>query len=549
MQNIRIVLNGQAETVQPGQTIGTIFANCLPESRYVPFIAVKNNAFASLNEVIQEAAQISSLQYFYESSRRAYENAAIATLNFAADLQHPGAELLIMHSMCDGIFCRFSNAPLNNQDVFLQLGEVFRSLVSKDYPILPVLTSRLDAINYFRDVGRPDTAELLKYGTSGYLTLYTMNGKRYWLPSPPAPRTGLLNVVEIKPYDDGFVMRCPTEGDHTRLHPFRDQLRLYEIFQESERWGEILGVQYVAHLNRMIAENQIADIIKVAEALHEKKIASIADEIDQQHKQLVFVAGPSSSGKTTFSKRLAIQLRVLGYRVVLLSLDNYFLDRDELQRRQGADLNFEVLEAIDLNLLNEQLNRLLQGETVTPPVYDFHKGVKNPGTQAITADPHTVFILEGIHGINPDLTSGISDACKYKVYVSALTHLNFDQSNRIPTHDTRLIRRIVRDAKYRGYSAADTIGMWKKVVEGEKRYIFTYQGSADVMFNTSLLYEIGVLKVAAVPALKLVPEEHPSFPEAQRLLDMLAYFLPLDEDEIPPTSILREFIGKSSFTY
>jgi len=299
----------------------------------------------------------------------------------------------------------------------------------------------------------------------------------------------------------------------------------------------------------MIAENQISDIIKVAEALHEKKIASIADEIDQQHKQLIFVAGPSSSGKTTFSKRLAIQLRVLGYKVVLLSLDNYFLDRDELQRRQGADLNFEVLEAIDLNLLNEQLNRLLQGETVTPPVYDFHKGVKNPGTQTITADPHTVFILEGIHGINPDLTSGISDACKYKVYVSALTHLNFDQSNRIPTHDTRLIRRIVRDAKYRGYSAADTIGMWKKVVEGEKRYIFTYQGSADVMFNTSLLYEIGVLKVAAVPALKLVPEEHPSFPEAQRLLDMLAYFLPLDEDEIPPTSILREFIGKSSFTY
>lgn len=248
-------------------------------------------------------------------------------------------------------------------------------------------------------------------------------------------------------------------------------------------------------------------------------------------------------------KRLYIQLRVLGHRVVSLSLDNYFKDRDELAREQGDNLNFEVLDALDLKLLNTHLTDLLAGKPVTPPDYDFINGKKVPGKTEIHADQNTLFIIEGIHGINPGLTENIDGQYKFKIYLSALTHLNFDDTNRIPTHDTRLIRRIVRDAKYRGYSAAQTINMWKKVVEGEKRYIFKYQGEADIMFNSSLAYEIGALKQPAEIALKKVEPQDLSHPESERLLSILAYFLPVDQKEIPPTSILREFVGESSFKY
>jgi len=248
-------------------------------------------------------------------------------------------------------------------------------------------------------------------------------------------------------------------------------------------------------------------------------------------------------------KRLYIQLRVLGHRVISLSLDDYYKDRDEILREQGDNVNFESLDALDLKLLNTQLRDLIAGKQVTPPIYDFHQGKKVPGWTPIKADPRTLFIIEGIHGINPHLTRDIEDRYKFKIYISALTHLNFDHINRFPTHDARLIRRIVRDQKFRGYSAAQTINIWKSVIEGEKRYIFKYQGLADVMFNSSLPYEFGILKQSAELALKTVQEDDPSHPESERLLNILSYFLPIDDNEVPPTSIIREFIGDSSFKY
>ena len=537
-------------TVQPGQKIIEIVKQALPHNRYKPYIVIRNNTFTSFNEIVNEPTKISLLRYFHESSRRAYESAAILILNYVVEDLYPDQRLIVMHSMCDGVFCRFVNEDFCTPQVIQEISAAFIKVVEADYAIEPLLISCNDARRYFKEIGQEDTEELLKYSEANFVTLYQINGRRFWLLSPPAPSTGLIKVFEIRPYQKGFVLRCPTEGDDRRLRPFTDQARLYEIFQETEEWGRILEISTVADLNRTIVENQISDLIKIDEALHEKKIASIADQISNKgERRFVFVAGPSSSGKTTFAKRLAIQLRVLGFKPLLLSLDNYFRDRAELAKLQGKRINYEVLDAIDLELLNDHLQRLLRGETITPPVYNFITGTKTPATKPMKIDSQTILIFEGIHGINPGLTPEVNERYKFKIYVSALTHLNFDHMNRVRTHDTRLLRRIVRDYKYRGYSAAETIEMWKKVVEGENKYIFTFQGNADIMFNSSLVYEHGVLKTLAVTMLKNVPENHHSYPEAQRLLDMLSYFLPVEDTEIPPTSIMREFIGKSSFTY
>jgi len=453
--------------------------------------------------------------------------------------------------MCDGIYCEINQNESVSELSISKIKTGFGKLVSEDIPIIPELFSSGDAQNYFKNNNRSDTAELLKYCSLNYIMLYSINGSRYWLPSPPAPATGLIQTYDIIKYKRGFVFRNPVENIPDRIQPFNDQERLYEIFNETVKWGNILNITNTSQLNDLVANENISELIKISEALQEKKIAEIADKIEasSQYKRLIFVAGPSSSGKTTFMKRLYIQLRVLGHKVVSLSLDNYFKDRDELAREQGENLNFEVLDALDLKLLNTHLNDLLSGKSVTPPDYDFIKGKKVPGKAEIQADNNTLFIIEGIHGINPGLTENIDDQYKFKIYLSALTHLNFDDINRIPTHDTRLIRRMVRDAKYRGYSAAQTINMWKKVVEGEKKYIFKYQGESDIMFNSSLAYEIGVLKLPAEIALKQVNPQDPSHPESERLLSILAYFLPIDQKEIPPTSILREFVGESSFKY
>jgi len=327
------------------------------------------------------------------------------------------------------------------------------------------------------------------------------------------------------------------------------QARLYDIFDETIEWAEILGITHVSQINQLVQKDKISDLIKICEALHEKKISRIADKIagSRKHRRFVFISGPSSSGKTTFMKRLYIHLRVLGYRVATLSLDNYYKDRDRLRHEQGPNMNFEVIEALDLDLLNRQLQLLLEGQSIQPPQYNFTSGRKNFDTEPLTADNNTLVLIEGIHGINPQLTTQIDESFKFKIYISALTHLNLDDINRIPTHDTRLIRRIIRDSKHRDYDASRTIDIWKKVVSAEKEYIFTFQGQADIMFNSSLPYEIGVLKKYAEPLLRKVREDDPGHPEAARLLDFLGYFRPIEGDEIPPTSILREFIGNSSF--
>lgn len=552
MKKITVRINqGSQLQVKSGMTIRQLLNKYGGEPKPLEYIAIKNNLFASLNETITENSSIGTFTYFFESSRRAHENAAVMMLQYIVEQNFPDKKLFILHSMADGVYCEINRGDTITANKIKILKNAFSELVDADIPIVPRLCTREEATTCFLQNKRPDTAELLKYCSLNYIMLFALNDRCYWLPSPPAPSTGLIQTYDILKYKRGFVFRNPVENMPEKLQPFYNQERLYEIFNEAERWGQILELSKISQLNNLIAKNDISDIIKISEALHEKKIAAIADKIDRsrQDKRLIFVAGPSSSGKTTFMKRLYIQLRVLGHRVISISLDNYFKDRDELAQEQGDNLNYEVLEALDLKLLNDHLTRLIDGKSIVPPVYDFISGKKAPSKTEISSDPNTLFIIEGIHGINPGLAESIDEQYKFKIYLSALTHLNFDDTNRIPTHDTRLIRRIVRDAKYRGYSAADTIKMWKKVVEGEKQYIFRFQGEADIMFNSSLAYEICALKQPAEIALKQVDSDNQSHPESERLLNILAYFLPIDIKEIPPTSILREFIGESSFRY
>jgi len=547
MSKHKVILNSDTVIfVKHNERVKNILKANLPDSEYYPFVAVKNHRFCSLNERVMEDSIINTFPEYHESSRRTYINTAIFLLSHICNRNYHNLELKVLHSMADGVFCKFANQDITEQ-LMSNLKSDFEKYIQKALPIEPVLMTKIAAINYFNSVNRCDTAKMLRYCSQNFITLYEIEDYKYWEQAPLAGNTSLIKIFDLMPYSDGFILRCPLEGAPNVLQEFTNQEKLYDVFREFVQWGDILKLANISDINDHIVKHNIEDIINISESLQDKKISNIADMIHVANKKLVFIAGPSSSGKTTFARKLAIHLRVLGQQAITLSLDDYFKDRDELRREQGENTDFEVLEALDLSLLNQHIKRLLSGEEVNLPRYNFLTGKKEDSGKTIKIDEHTILLFEGIHGINPGLTTEIKDDLKFKIYISALTHLNFDDRNRIPTHDMRLIRRIVRDYKYRGYSAANTIAMWKKVVEGEKKYIFKYQHFSDIMFNSALAYELNALKNDAEKVLMQVPFEHHSYPEAERLLDILSFFLPIDSENIPDTSLIREFLGGSVF--
>lgn len=547
MSKLKITLNAKNVVfVNSGEKIKNILKNNLDETTYYPYVVVKNHRFCSINETVNEDSCISTFSEYHESSRRTYVNTAIFILSHVCNKKFHNLDLRVLHSMADGVYCKFSNHEMT-EELTVQLKTAFQEYVKMSLNIVPVLLTKIAAINYFKSIDRDDTAKMLQYCSQNYVTLYEIEGIKYWEQAPLASNTSMIDVIDILPYSDGFILRCPIEGAPGRIQEFSNQEKLYDIFQEFVKWGEILQLTNINDINKQIVKHNVEDIINISESLQDKKISNIADQIHDTGKRLVFIAGPSSSGKTTFSKKVAIHMRVLGQKAIALSLDNYFKDRDELKREQGENMDFEVLEALDLRLLNQHIKLLLGGHEVALPRYNFLTGKKEDSGRKLRIDEKTILLFEGIHGINPGLTPEIEDKLKFKIYISALTHLNFDDRNRIPTHDMRLIRRIVRDYKYRGYSAADTIAMWKKVVEGEKKYIFKYQHYSDIMFNSALVYEMNALKNDAEKVLMQVPFEHRSYPEAERLLGMLSFFLPIDGEFIPDASLIREFLGGSVF--
>lgn len=479
---------------------------------------------------------------------RFYRRSLTFLLEAAFNKLFPNAVLTIDHSVTSGgYFCQvFNRVPLSDEELneleveMLRLVEADLPLVRKEYPLE-------EAIAYFRSQGYTDKVNLLKHRKKDHLILYSLGEHKDYHHGYMVPSTSYIKWFGLTPMADGFIVRFPRRHWPTELQSLPDFMTLIDIFRLYGDWLARLGIDSVGALNDAILDDRIREIIMVSEALHEQRIAEIAGMIMERLNQirLVLISGPSSSGKTTFSKRLTIQLLARGISPFPLEMDNYFVDRDETPRDENGELDFESIRAVNIQRLDEDLQRLIAGQRVQCPHFDFLSGKSEPG-EIIQLQPGQIIILEGIHGLNPGLVPNIPSQQTFRIYVSALTQLNLDRHNRVSTTDTRLIRRIVRDARDRGYTAQDTIARWESVRRGEKRYIFPYQHYADVMFNSALVYELAALKPLAEPLLRQVPFGTPEHIEAKRLLTFLEWFLPADYEPIPDNSIIKEFLGESS---
>ena len=431
------------------------------------------------------------------------------------------------------------------------LRAALKEVTSRNAPIERRKAVYADAVKLFEEHNLQDKANLLKFRNPAKVVVYSCEGYTDLAHGPLAHTSGAITHVDLIHVSPGFVIQFPDRSIPPRIPALRPQPLLFQVFQEHKKWGRILNVNTVGRLNEMIAKKESPDFIRIAEALHEKKIAKIADKVKEERARIKFItiAGPSSSGKTTFAKRLSVQLRVNGLNPVAISVDNYFVDRDKTPRDENGDFDFEHIEAIDLELFNQHLSDLVAGQQVNLPRFNFEKGLKEFPGDFMQLEGDQVIILEGIHCLNPRLTASIAPENKFKIYISALTQLNLDSHNRVSTTDNRLVRRLVRDNQFRGHSALTTMKMWPSVRRGEKSWIFPFQQEADIAFNSALDYELAVLKPFAEPLLAEVKPAHPQYAEARRLQDFLGSFLGIPHDLVPPTSILREFIGKSSFRY
>ena len=459
----------------------------------------------------------------------------------------PDARIIIDYALnFGGLYCEVRGRPPFTLDELKCVEARMRELVDADIRIGKERVSLDEALSYFAAQGHADKVRLLKARKKDYLTLYTLGEAKDYYHGYMVPSTGYLQAFGLRPYGPGFVLQYPRRELSTVIQEPVEYPKLVAVFNEYGEWMEVIGIPDVGALNEAREMGRMREVILVSEALHEQRIARIASDIAEQqpHVRLVFIAGPSSSGKTTFSKRLSIQLMANGIYPSALGLDDFLVNREDTPRDENGDYDFESLYSLDLPLFNDVLLRLMDGQQVTLPRYNFVTGRRETG-QAMCISQDHIIIVEGIHGMNPGLVRDIPPSLIYRVYVSALTQLNIDEHNRVPTTDTRLLRRIVRDATYRGYSASDTLKRWESVRRGEKRWIFPYQEHADVMFNSALVYELAVLKPFAEPLLLQAKPHTPEYIEAKRLLSFLDWFVPVTPDLIPDNSILREFIGGS----
>ncbi len=459
----------------------------------------------------------------------------------------PEAQVFVDHTLpFGGFFCQVRGRDPFSAEELAQIEARMREIVVEDVMITREHVPLGEAIEIFNTRGEVEKVQLLARRQKNYLALYNLRGSRDYFHGYMVPSTGYLRYFALHRWPPGFVLQYPRRRRPTELLPVRDYPHLTAIFREYGEWLRLLGVESVSGLNEAVANGRIREIILVSEALHEQRIAQIADQIARRRDELrlVLIAGPSASGKTTFSKRLSVQLLAHGVRPFPLALDNFFVDREKTPRDRQGDYDFEVLEALDVPLFNQHLLALMRGEAVQLPRFDFKTGRREKGEIAQLGRDH-IIIVEGIHGLNPQLVPSVPGERTFRIYVSALTQLNIDRHNRVPTTDTRLVRRTVRDAIYRGYAAEETLKRWESVRRGEKRHIFPYQENADVMFNSALPYELAVLKPLAEPLLLQVEHTSPRHVEAKRLLTFLQWFEPCGPDLIPDNSILREFVGGS----
>ena len=502
----------------------------------------------SLNAPAEDGAQAHVLTYLDEEGRRIYERTLQFVLLAAANRVIPGRRVRIEHSFGDALFVRLPKTTVTRELVRRIEGEM-RKLVEADVPIPLTNCTKEEANAYFVKTGQKDKQRLFRYRNLETFRFYELDGLKEYFYGEMAPSTGYVRAFQVRMYLPGLLLRRPrVENPPTRVAPFRDMPKLMRVYGETGRWNGILGCENAADVNEMVEKRSFREFIRINEALHERSIERIADEFVRSGARVICIAGPSSSGKTTFAHRLTIALRVLGLRPMKLSLDDYYRDRADLPLEEDGRPDLERLDTLDVPLLDEHLVRLLQGEVIQAPVFDFCTGRRAEQTQAICVDADQPILIEGIHGLNDELTESVPRELKFKIYISALTMLNLDDHNRIRTTDARLLRRIVRDYQFRGTSPEDTIAMWASVRRGEENYIFPYQEEADAMFNSALAYELPILKKYAYPLLREIPPHSPYYTLARRLVKFLNYIRTSDvEDEIPINSILREFIGGCCF--
>ncbi len=507
-----------------------------------------NNKYYELGENIPCCGKLTMIPFTSVDGMKVYARTLQyvfikATLDLFKD-----AKIVIQHSIDKGIFGEIHKiTPLDEEDIN-KIKNRMKEIVNKNIPINKVKVKREKAIDIFKSYGMDDKVLLLEQVNFESVSLYELDGRYDYFYGYMAQSTGVIKAFDVMYYDPGFILRYPLEEDINTLVKFKEQKKLASIFMETERWLNILGVGEVGSLNEKIINGDLASLIMTSEALHEKKIAEIADKIfNRRDTRIVLIAGPSSSGKTTFANRLAIQLRVNGLIPIPISLDDYFVNREDTPIDEDGEYDFETIQSVDIKLFNEQLREILKGNEVELPTFNFLTGKREWIGNKIKLPQNGVVIIEGIHGLNPILTSEIDDKYKFKIYISALTQLNLDNHNRISTTDVRRIRRIVRDHLSRGHEAEDTLKMWPKIKRGEQKNIFVYQEEADVMFNSTLVYELCVLKKAALEELNKIDEDNTIYNEAKRLKSFLGFFKEIDYDLVPQNSILREFIGGSIF--
>ncbi|MCR4956858.1 MAG: nucleoside kinase [Lachnospiraceae bacterium] len=544
--SVKISVNGQALEVEEGMTfleLANQFQKDYPDDIA---LAVRNGKLVELNKPITEEGEVEFLTTASSTGIRTYRRSATMLMQKALYNINHDLHVEVLFSLSQGFFCRLRENVKVTQELLDQLKAEMQKLVDQNIPICKNSYDTTDAVKMFEEVGMHDKGNLFKYRASSSVNVYSIRHYVDYYYGYMLPNTGMIKYFDLALYDDGFVLLFPNENSR-EVAPFTPSGKLYETLKESTKWGDMLGIVTLGDLNDAIVDGKLQDIVLVQEALMEKKIGDIAAQIKERGSKFVMIAGPSSSGKTSFSHRLSIQLMAQGMKPHPIGLDNYYRNREDTPLDEQGNPDYECLEALDVKQFNEDMQNLLKGEKVELPRYNFKNGRREYRGDYMKLGDEDILVIEGIHGLNEKMSYGIDSDLKFKIYISALVVLNLDEHNCLHTTDGRLLRRIVRDARTRGTSAKETIAMWYSVRRGEEKYIFPNQDSADAMFNSAFIYEMAVIKPYVQPLLHQIKPSDPEYYEAKRLLKMLEYVLPAPSEDINNNSLFREFIGGSCF--
>ena len=547
---IRCKNNKKTLEVPIGSTLYEVYRAFNLKMDFGPVSAKVNNKVQGLEYRVFHSKDVEFLDLYSASGMRTYTRSLFIVLCKAVHDLYPKSKVVIDIPVSNGYYCNINIGRSLTDDDVADIRKQMQTIVDKALPIQHYETTTEEAISMFRKLGDEAKVKLLESMGSLYTTYFKLDDYVDYYYGSMLTNTSQIKLFGVEKFFDGLLLRVPSVEDPSKLGELIAQDKMFEVFRLHHRWQQILGVRTVGDFNEAVKQGYSNDLINVSEALQEKKISQMAETIaNKEGVRVVLIAGPSSSGKTTFCKRLSVQLLTCGIKPIQISLDDYFVNRVDTPKDETGDYDYESLYALNISLINEQFTALFKGEEVQLPSYNFQTGISEIKGKKLRLEPNNVLIVEGIHALNPILTKDIGDDKKFRIYASALTTILLDDHNYIPTTDNRLIRRIVRDYKYRGCSAQETIRRWPSVRAGEKKWIFPYQENADVMFNTAMLYEVAVLKAQAEAVLEQVPENCDEYAEAYRLRKFLSYFASLPFRSLPPTSLLREFLGGSSFKY